>query len=385
MKRFSIILIHFLLCLFFSTTINAQTCDNPVIDSLGFALQDQIYEYNNADFDHLFDLEYLCNRFFYHNPNETFIEEYNQSFLEGVKKGFDFNKIVYTLIETGYDYNYVKCYEDEKNNYHLIFRAHSDEEGLNYHDFELKEINGDYKIVDVYIMLSGENFSQTFKRIYSVDLLEKLKNGKGHNYQGTNFNDYKKLLDIKSLREQGRYEEALYEYESLDEEVQKEKIFMIFNLLVCSKLSDELYLKALNDYLSAFPGDPSVFLISIDYYLLKNNFKEAYKMVDSLDAKLGGDTFLDLYRGNISYADGNLELAKEKFEALANNYPNYIVSYDGLFTIYAENGNYDLAVNILEIFVDRFGYTKDGLVDFVQSDFAGFAASSEFNVWKEKE
>lgn len=88
----------------------------------------------------------------------------NEAFTEGIMSRLKFGTEIVKNLEGGY-YTFLKYYTNPEGVPHLVFRLFG-KSGLNYHDFELSEVNGIVKISDCYILLSGEELSQSIRNAY---------------------------------------------------------------------------------------------------------------------------------------------------------------------------------------------------------------------------
>jgi hypothetical protein len=68
--------------------------------------------------------------------------------------------------------------------------------------------------------------------------------------------------------------------------------------------------RAVAEYEKYFPKRDSFALKKVDMYILKKDWPKALAAIDSLDAAVGGDPWLNTLRESIRSASGNLEEAK---------------------------------------------------------------------------
>ena len=362
----------------------SQDCSDPVFDSIGYAIDYSLAEYDNSVFDTYFDRDSFIAKVIPNNFKEKSINNIIEEYRIGVVENFNLGIGIVQKIENGAIYDYVKCYNDGEGKAHLLFRFYSDD-GLNYNDYTIQEKEGNYYFSDIYIFLMGEYMSQTMRRLLVPVIVEKLNNEKGY----SNLRDKRKKLSttsiISKLNQQGRYEEAYHEFEKLDSLQRKEKLSMILKVKVCSKLSDSLYVEALSDFLSQFPNDPSAFLISIDHFYFKKKYKKSLAMVDSLDASIGGDLFLNLNRGEIYFAMGEMEKAKSLFHQFTEQFPYHVDGPVSLLHVYIELKEYDNGIETLDYLLNNFYSEKDVLIEFVEENFHDFYQSDLFEKWKKDE
>ena len=374
--------IFFLIASNFLSSQEKSTYRFAEVDSIGERIEETINLQDKNYINSLFDFDRFVDRFLIKSKKKK-INDFNKNFTKGLRK-LDLGDILTTEIAGGAFYNYLKFYLDEHRKFHLLFRLYSEDEGINYHDFLLEDTPDGYKIVDMYVYLTGENWSDTFKSLYvgyilELDKPELKKTAKPY------YLSFIKLKKAIELNNQGKSEEAYKLYQEIPEEHKKNKTFRMNLVLITQNLSDHIYARAIEDYSKSFPNDPGLYLLMIEKTMAKAKYDECIQHIDSLDNALEGDDFLDLYRANIYYLKNDYENAENYFLNLAENYPSFLDSYDSLLTIYAETKKFDSAIEILEIMVKDFELSKNRLQYTVRENFIDLYDSQQFKDWLDKE
>lgn len=372
----------FLIAGFIFTATFSQELNEKRISKLaeiGYAIDSTLFNNNHKYLDDIYDIKGLTDRFFIESEDSE-IKKYNSGFYKGFNDSFSLGKELVKQIELGAEYTFLRAYSDN-GEYYLLFRLFG-ENGLNYHRHLINYIDNKPRLVDTYIYLTGEYLSESFKVIYEMSLnnlsfVKRLLNR-------DNLKDYEKLDIMKRYRDSGKYKELVELYESLNDKAKKKKIFKIYSLFGSQHLSEELYIKYIDEYEKEFPNDPSLYLISMDGFIMKNQFDDALATLDKLDNSIGVDDFLDYYRGNIYYMKKDFKMSKDKFLNIVSNYPNFIEGYDSLLTLYIEGEEKEKAIEILNVMVERFDLKKEELKSSVEETFQDFSKSNEFKVWLNK-
>ena len=151
-----------------------KSIDSLKYNYVGYAIDSTIYNGEKEYVNNLFDMDVFMNSFLIKSEDKEIIE-FNTGFSDGFRKGFDYGNIMVKEIGKDGSYDFFKSYVDEHQQYHLVFRLFS-EAGLNYHDYKLKETGNSIKIVDVYVYVTGEDFSKTIGTIYKKTIASKKKN-----------------------------------------------------------------------------------------------------------------------------------------------------------------------------------------------------------------
>ncbi|WP_299709594.1 hypothetical protein [uncultured Tenacibaculum sp.] len=349
------------------------------LEKLGNAIDSTLFNNDASYFDKAFHIKTFTDRFFI-KSNDPELVEFNQGFHNGFSKSFSFGNEILNVTNSGSEYNFLKAYRAE-GNYYLLFRL-SGEVGINYHQHLIKFIDNKPRIIDSYIYVTGEYLSQTMKTIYNLSVnnrsfLKRLLNV-------DEIKDLKKLASLKQLRDEGKYNEVVDLYESLSDTSKKKKIFKIYALTSAQYLSNEVYNKYINEYKAEFPNDPSLHLISIDGFILKKQFDKALASIDKLEQTIGGDDFLQFFRGNIYYLKKDYKKAEEKFSYVIENYENFFDAYDSLLTVYVESSNFKEATVLLDKLLEKFEMKKEDFKAVLEETFEEFSKSSEFKNWLKK-
>ena len=177
----------------------------------------------------------------------------------------------------------------------VVVRLSSQQTGLNYHEYILRRADtGQAEIADVYVMTAGNTLGESMRRMVmtllagrSTSLLGRLGGADKQLIQNS-----KTLEKIKQLSK-GAPKLALNEYKNLPLELQQEKTMMILKLQLCAEGSPGEYAATFEEFQRLFPGDKSIDLLSIDYYIARNDHQSAIASAERLNAHVGGDPFLE--------------------------------------------------------------------------------------------
>lgn len=383
MKQMKIILNIFIIHSFAVGIISAQTNQLEEIRIIADSIESSLANLDKTYLNSLFKADAILNKFLYNDTSNSFYAEFNKGFSTGFRNRFDFGETLLLELKKDGHYNYLRYWKEDDESYHILFRLYADS-GLNYHDYKIVKQNENFLIDDVYIYLAGETFSQSIGRVYGAFLLQRVKEKMGDTIDKLNLIQIQKITDIKVLLNENKYEEALKIYNSVPDFVKKEKPFRLIKIFITQNLEEEKYLEAMDEYANAFPNDPSQYLTAIDRYFLQKNYEKTLEMIDSIDSKVGGDDFLDIHRANVYYQKGDLDASEYYFKRLTENYPYFVDGYDSLLSVYIIKENYKEAVNILDILIEEFSYSKESLVEAIESNFETFFKSPVFNKWKAK-
>jgi tetratricopeptide (TPR) repeat protein len=266
------------------------------------------------------------------------------------------DKIIQGLGETGH-YQLVKHYEKE-GVHHLVYRLYSTE-GLNYHDIELAKYKGEPRITDIYIYLSGENFSTT------ISELAKTFAGSFDEDEGSAMSIPASINKIRDFMKAGDYEKAEKYYKELPENIKNQRSVRLIGIMIYKDFNDEEYLKQLENFKTSFPDAPNVDLLMIDAYIIRKDFAKAIESIDKLDRFINKDLFLDYFRGLISNLADKPDEALPYFENLNKNFPQFGDGVLELIAHYITNQKNEEAAKLIKVYKANKDFNQQMLESYL--------------------
>lgn len=230
-----------------------------------------------------------------------------------------------------------------------LFRLHKDD-GLNYYKFFLEEDkNGDIVFSDMYVYLAGETTSKSVCRMASLDLNQKLGLfDKLVGKERERMTGFQKVLELMSLSRGGQFQKVIELYNSLPKSVQDDKIVQIFRYTSAMNLDPKTYHEVSVDILNRFESDPSLYLLLLDGFVNTEKYEDALRCLQGLEKDLGGDPYLDSFRGQIYRKMGQYDKAVEASRRLLKDPTFALDAYATLVDTYVTKGDYPKAIEILK-------------------------------------
>jgi tetratricopeptide (TPR) repeat protein len=244
--------------------------------------------------------------------------------------------------------------------------------GVNYYQLDLDKQKGTIKLADFYIFVTGENISDTLGRM--VDAIG--KNG---------LSSAPKLKEIRQHMQAGRWQEAQTLLESLPAGLRAAKPMQLAAVQIASELGDEAYLKALNVYTKEFPNDPSLALVAIDRAILRKEYDVAIKYMTELDARVGGDPYLDVLKAGTLSMAGRHDEALVAAKRATEREPTLVDGWWQLLTVQAALKQHSDALPTIETLRDKFA--ADVATNTLAGDerFGALVESPEYVAWAAKQ
>jgi hypothetical protein len=256
----------------------------------------------------------------------------------GLKTANMGGQIINSISDGKGSYQLVKHYEKNKV-HHLIYRLYG-EGGLNYHDFELTRIGNKVYVADLFIYLTGENFS-----VSAADIISSFKDGdKSSAEQRQNATKFQTVA--RMVREKN-YQQAKRLFDQLPAVIKNRKVAQVTHLLICSGLGEEEYYNASVAFEQRYRNEPNMYISLIDAYFLQKDFAKTLGVINSLDSMIDRDPFLDYQRGIIYYNWGKPEESRQALESLNQNLPQFQMGIIELMHNYLTAGDYAKARTLI--------------------------------------
>lgn len=235
--------------------------------------------------------EVLAERF----DGDTFLDRANEgrqigALLMGelrrqVRENPDFLDEIIQDLRNGGHYRFLRVAERD-GEVRARFRLLSSNGGINYHDLLLSpDTTGGGQIEDLYVFLTAEDLSSTIGRLMDVLAAEGDASPRSQAY--TTFIDHYNA---------GQFREAWRAYPEEHIDAGNEKAMMLMRVMIGMNVGDREYYQALEAFADTFPGDPSLALLLIDVHHNAGDFEALLETVDQLEASVGQDPYLSVYR-----------------------------------------------------------------------------------------
>src|SRR5690606_14929706 len=138
--------------------------------------------------------------------------------------------------------------------------------------YYLSKHDGEVQAVDLYIYISGELFSETLRR-FALPLAQMQQNSEAKNAE--HLADLERIQEMRQLFQSGRFREVLSSYDKLPEYQKREKVMLLMRQQAAVNVSDAELSRAIEDFRTYHADDPSVMFLSIDYFLVKQEYEKA--------------------------------------------------------------------------------------------------------------
>ncbi|MCE9573151.1 MAG: hypothetical protein K8W52_08335 [Deltaproteobacteria bacterium] len=168
---------------------------------------------------------------------------------------------------------------------------------VNYHELELGKSRTDHRvrIVDIQIYTSGDRLSDTLAQLFQQGVAV-VEDGDGDGMDT-------KMHEASQAAARGDHATVRRLMRELPAKLRNTKAMRMMDLMSAGSLDPVDYDAAMEQYRRDFPGDPSVEMMSIDYYYLKKDIAKTVAALDHLDQQVGGDPYLAVMRASAYLID----------------------------------------------------------------------------------
>ena len=117
----------------------------------------------------------------------------------------------------------------------------------------------------------------------------------------------------------------------------------------------------------ALGSNPTADLLSFDYYLLKEKYDVALKILDDLQSTTEDD-FLDYIKGNVYNMKGDYKNAILSFKKIIEEYPEYYNADLNLIVALMNSEGNDACIPVLDNLLAKDIFAKNELISYLEED-----------------
>ncbi len=311
----------------------------------------------------------------------SYIDIYTQGVVAGIQSQMDnmvadFTREYIDLVNYRFDII--------EETYFLLFRFFDSKRGLNYIDFQLNKVDDRWYFIDFFGYYTGQYLSETAGFMMKEMLF---KFGKEELVTEKEKGVLNFLLQSGTLIDNKEYEKAYSLFEEHKEDLQGYINLYIFKCVIAGKISEEAYAQSLEELMDAYPEDPKISLITLDYFILQKQFDKAYNALYILmnDTQ---DSFLQFIMANLKFDENKLEEAKDLYTEVIRIYPEFTDAYLNFNDLYLSQHLYDKVIENFNTMLKN-NFKKNEIIKYYEQKNANdeylypqFIKSSVFKDWK---
>ncbi len=299
-----------------------DTAEIAFLEQFGREMAAEIAAGSSALFDAAFDLERFARRVVegIDIPTET-----REGFLEGMLRGMRRSAgLLAGFLGQPYEFLRIHPWEGTPT---LLFRLRPSDGGFNYHAYRFELVSTrEVTLYDLHVLAVGEPLSRTLRRLALPGLVQQDRSlldrllGRERSF----VDNMNKFRDMGHKVQAGEYEAALRVHLELPRDMREDKTVRLLemNALVQVGGAEERYLEAIQQYREAFPDDPALPMIVLDYHIVTGDYDVAMGLIEEIEGWVGGDPYLDVMRVSAAFLGGRAAEAVQRVVKYLARYPD---------------------------------------------------------------
>jgi tetratricopeptide (TPR) repeat protein len=235
--------------------------------------------------------------------------------------------------------------------------------------------------VDIYVYSSGEWFSQLIRRGF----LPFASGAGGRSPDGIEdgeslyLENLQNILKMTELYRAGNYKDALATFDGLPGKLKRNRNILMQRFAIAVGAGGAEYDTAMHDLKTAFPDDPSLGLVLIDYHFNRGEYDQSLELIARLNEAVGGDPYLNFLRASVLFAAGRLDEAKLAARRAIEAEPALADPYWALLTISLQQKEFAETARLLTEIETALEVEFEDLSGF--PDYREFVASEAYTSW----
>jgi hypothetical protein len=268
-----------------------------------------------------------------------------------------------------------------EGNTRVLIRVDLGERGLNYLDLMVKQRpDGSWSIVDWHDYAQGQTYTTSLRMALALMVPDKPSMLRElFNLPNIDTALVKRIASMGNYGRQGDWAGWLEVYRTLPEKVRQSRVLLVGRMAASTMTGDDdEYMASMADLHTYHGDDPTLSLALVDYYLIREDYTQAFAAVDQLDRYTGGDAALTNLRSGLAlYKGDNGASVKYARQAIAED---VLLEdpYWNLMTAGSRAGDYKAAMEGVVGLEKRFGYEFSEEDLLASEDFSGLVQSEEW-------
>ena len=242
---------------------------------------------------------------------------------------------------------------------HLLFRAFGDG-GIDYQDITIIKVKDTLRAADIFSYQLGESYTKQFSYLIT-------DTGMADAHSSLTSRDKYGII-FKNALSQKNYSAARSAFEKFDDQTQNDRHLSIQYMLACQHISEKLFRRSVDHYLSLFPDEATPYLLMMQEYADTKSYGDYSKAIDKLDTLLHIDPFLNYFRGNVEMKLNDLRAASHFYQEAFDYDPGIWQNTEKLVDCKVVNNELVQASEAIILYTHTPGYRKD-LVEELYKDY----------------
>ena len=314
-------------------------------------------------------------------PGADLRRQFVNQFLQDLEESGGLVAQVSQVVEQGGGYKFLRMYDQAP--LRGVVRLLPPAGGVNYHTLYFAEDDeGQHRIVDIGVAVSGERLTQTLRRGFLALLAESEGDWspfltETEQLYAEHVTDLRAMAVALSQEELGRVDGL---YGELPSALQRDHGVLMLRLQSARVRGVSEFAAALAAMRGDSESSVAANLFAIDGWLQLNRPDAALESIELIETAVGGDPYLQVVRGDVQYRAGNLEAAELAARRAIEEDPDLQNAYWQLTTISLDQGDFETTADMLTRIAQRFDIEFQDLRDV--PEYNEFVRSAEYRAWR---
>jgi hypothetical protein len=254
--------------------------------------------------------------------------------------------------------------------------------GLNYYDARLVVRDGTVLARDIDIFRAGEPVSATIRRYFLIFAAAQSSamSSAPEGVDGDSFHHASELTSLFAAADAADHTQVLEIVAGLPPSLRQDRAILQVRAIAAAQAGPEEHSAAIDALRAAYPETPGLALACIDLHARRGEQEECLAAIDRLDARIGGDPYLDAVRATACFVARDYPQATRLIEQAIGAMPDLLQLYWLRLAIALAERDHDETAAWLDRITARFGVACTDLEQV--PDYAEFLKSPEYRDWK---
>lgn len=377
----------FLICDLALLSVRAETAEGERTEPLHVLAKEIVQSINERDsaaFCANIDMPFLAMR-----TAEKAYSQNPERELFALGLGFGFSEYCHGFIGKNETHNshakFLPSVERDKVGKFLI-RLDSPDLNSDYIEFEArKNENGDYEVVDWYLLTTGQFASDRFG-VFSRLLTRPDKTILKNYFKIDSFSPelIQQIKKMEVLNRIGRERKALKIYLGLPNEVKYERSMLAYGFGLANRSGLETEYRLLSNEIAAkYSKEPWAAYLLVEHYQFQKQWEKALAAINILDSKYGNDGVMEDWRATIYLDKEDYDNAITHAENAIEHEPNLADGYLSLIDGYIGAKRFQSAIEVMKQVEAKFNLAFDKAELKAEPSYTEFVNSKSFTAWSQ--
>jgi len=287
---------------------------------------------------------------------------------------------IHKEISQGGGYKYMRTFNDAEG-MRIKFRFLPSAGGVNFHDYLLKEEKGQLRAVDIKIAATGEDFSQSMRRFF-IPMAAKENQGLLQKLVAKENALLKQAGNLEAMAkaiQENHPEQVAPIAAKMPADVRNEKFCLLLEMKAAQMVPDDkAHQEVIERFRRLYPQDAAIDLLSMDYFVIKDDLPEALACAERFQKSMGEEAFMQTMIADLQWQNGKIKESRATISKAIQMEPDFVNARWTLVTIADSEKDFATVNKTLQQLVTDFGAELDPEMMRTEPFYKEFVKSPEF-------